>query len=52
MNNSIVSGVALLKDQEFDPKTMTRLAKRLDLEDVSLNRTEQRKTSAKGEPNA
>jgi antitoxin component of MazEF toxin-antitoxin module len=52
MNNSIVSGVALLKDQEFDPKTMTRLAKRLDLEDVSLNRTGQRKTSAKGEPNA
>jgi len=46
-----VSGVALLKDQAFDPKTVIRLMKRLNSAGVNLTPSEVRKAIAKGKRN-
>jgi antitoxin component of MazEF toxin-antitoxin module len=51
VNSRIVSGVALLKDQAFDPKTVIRLMKRLNSAGVNLTPSEVRKAIAKGKRN-
>jgi len=51
VNNRIVSGVAVPKDQAFDPNTVIRLMKRLNSAGVSLTPSELRKAVAKGKRN-
>jgi antitoxin component of MazEF toxin-antitoxin module len=51
VNSRIVSGAALLKDQAFDAKTVTRLMKRLNSTGVNLTPSELRKAIAKGKRN-
>jgi bifunctional DNA-binding transcriptional regulator/antitoxin component of YhaV-PrlF toxin-antitoxin module len=51
VNNRIVSGTGVLKDQPFDPATVTQLLERLSSSAISLTAAELRATFGKGKRN-